>query len=138
MKSINLNKKFNNYYKDVGEACFVAYILLNELIPFLKEHGKQIVSNNYRHCHILKDKKKSFAELINKEINNFELDPDEEIWEVAFGNHNGLRVYVGLANYNDSLYFYPLFIDPHHMIYNDDRYGFKSKNYNFSFSDVKK
>lgn len=137
MKSIRINKKFNNYYKDANEACFVAYILLNKLIPFLKEHGKEIVSNSYKHCHIVRGKEETLAKEINKRVNNFDLDPDEEIWEVAIGNNNGLRVCVGVANYNDSLYFYPLFIDPHHMIYDDDRHGFNGKNYDFSFDDVK-
>ena len=61
MKYISFNKKFNNFYKNSNEACFVAYTLLSELIPFLKEHGNEIVANGYKHCHVLKGKERELA-----------------------------------------------------------------------------
>lgn len=64
MNSIDL-RGFNNFYHDSEEACFVVYQILNKMIPFIKTHSKEIISNQYKHCHTISNDKHGLIIKIN-------------------------------------------------------------------------
>ncbi|WP_048698805.1 hypothetical protein [Companilactobacillus heilongjiangensis] len=139
MNSVDV-KGFNNFYHDSEEACYVAYQILNKMISFIRTHSKEIISNQYTHCHTISSKeKRELIVKVNCQINKFSLDPQISLWEIAVSNSGGVRVIFGLYNNDDNFYFYPLFIDAHHQIYSDSKFRSNySKICKTRFQDMKK
>ena len=138
LDSVDL-KDFNNFYRDYQEMCAVLKVIMVETIPFLKEHGMEILQGKCQHCHVIGDDKTNLITRIVKKINKFDLDPEITLWEVAANNSGGVRVICGIDKVGDHIYFYPLFIDIHHQIYPNNRFrGNYSKICKYNIYDVKK
>ncbi|WP_195235729.1 hypothetical protein [Lactiplantibacillus plantarum] len=114
--------KFTNEYHDESEVGKVYYQLVDRLLPFVKEKGPSI--KQQKHCHLLTgDERKLATKIISKLHNNLDLDDETEIWQLSCGQ--GVRLLAVITFTDDSENVYPLFLDPHHLIYPDEAHNQK-------------
>lgn len=121
-------KRFTNFLKDKDEFTKNHFAIFYTIIPKVIGEWNEILrgSGNYQypHCHLLKGDKKEVARDIFKEIYNYELSDEINIWQ--FGFTGSIRI---ICIHNDvEKAFIPIFIDHHHLIYesvkyNDSDYG---------------
>lgn len=120
-RSVKLNKVFTNYMLETTEA----YKIVNKLFEELpRGYMAEILSK--KHNHFIKDDSKiKTIEKISKELKiTFEKDEMSEYHQIAFTN--GLR----MVGFKTGIVFYPLFLDPHHLIYPSEKHnGDDSKHF---------
>ncbi|PTQ86361.1 hypothetical protein C8U37_101202 [Trichococcus patagoniensis] len=126
---------FTNRLRDAHEFSDNITEITTVVLPNLYQNFLDVfdASKHYGHCHPIPGEKRKLVEAISKEIHgpdiqsiNFEELNENRIdwWYIGF--KSSLRL-VGLYN-KANCYFYPMFIDPHHLIhqnehYNQDDYG---------------
>ncbi|MFT8837562.1 hypothetical protein [Liquorilactobacillus satsumensis] len=113
--------KFTNEYHNENEVGKVYYQLVDRLLPFVKERGSSIKQE--KHCHLLSGDKRELATKIVNKLHDLDLDEGTEIWQLSCGQ--GVRLLAVITFNDDSENVYPLFLDPHHLIYPDDAHNQK-------------
>lgn len=113
-------KDFTNNLENINEAFRHFSFILKNLLGYIEENGNDILANNIRHCHPLKDKARRKAVKIIRETYNTDklLDDDSNLWQMAMPGEE-IRI-IGVFVEKD---FFPLFIDHHHLLYPSDFYN---------------
>lgn len=118
---------FTNYVKDKKESTEIINKLFKEFNPNMTT--KDIAKRDHFHEIIELEKIKLISKILEKlEID--QLDEKESYYQIAFTQ--GLRI-MCIKIHNT---IYPLFLDPHHLIYPDDKYNSRdSKKFNCCIFD---
>ncbi|ORN12746.1 hypothetical protein [Lentilactobacillus parabuchneri] len=110
--------KFTNQFHNEQEVGKVYFQLVTKLLPFVKEQGERI--KHAPHCHLLSGEKRELAVSIALKLHNLSLDDETEVWQLSAGE--GIRM-IAVITINGSENVYPLFLDPHHLIYPDKKHN---------------
>lgn len=112
-------KEFTNNLKDVEEAFRHFGFILKHLLKYIENNGKNILSNNVKHCHSLTGDARKLAVKVAREIHGSNiLDEDTNLWQLAVSTEE-IRIVGTFVEKT----FYPLFIDHHHLIYPSQKYN---------------
>ncbi|MFC6165047.1 hypothetical protein ACFP3T_10230 [Lactiplantibacillus dongliensis] len=127
-----VGRKFTNALSNEHEAAQHFFFLINEFFGDIEANIKPILANNQRHCHRLTDVERELAlKVIGKLHPNVKLDEESNIWQLAAKRSSGIRV-IGVIVTEQLYYFYPLFIDHHHLLLPSKKYNQRDyKKYNF-------
>lgn len=110
---------FTNEFHSEKEAAKHFFFIIDKLLPYLKVNGANI-KNRPDHCHLLNGDKRIYAEKIIKEVHDFPIGEDAEIWQL--GISQGIRLVASVV-IDQVVRIYPLFIDEHHLMYESDDYN---------------
>lgn len=127
-------REFTNAYKDERAIGEYFYFIVDKLLPFLKEHGYEIITNKFKHCHIINEPSLSIARNVINELHGPKVSDTATLWQ--FGLDKGIRI-VGSITFggnrdevnDDFCHIIPLFIDEYHVLYPDERFGCEYKNH---------
>ncbi|MBS9338397.1 hypothetical protein G6R29_01940 [Fructobacillus sp. M2-14] len=113
-------KGFTNYYKDSKEFSKIVVDAVHELIPTIYECADQLFKGTpqktvLNHSHKIDDKTIGLVKKIAQKnfISSEKIEDDMVWWQL--GGRGSVRI-IGVYVASDNA-FYPLFIDPHHLIY---------------------
>lgn len=130
---------FTNCLRDNNEALRHFYFILTDLFRCIEDYDvNQVFSNSVKNCHRLSGKYAQLALKVIREIHGPNmLDDKSDIWELSTGTQE-IRI-VGVFVTSTMHYFYPLFIDHHHLIYPSEKYNNKDfKHYKFTTKSILK
>lgn len=129
-----INKNyFCNCYKNSDEALKVLVKIFSSIFPSIQNDYKQML-NSKNNCHYLSGENKQKALKVIKEIHRINIDDEANIFQISDGT-SGIRVIGILVSYSVQV-FYPMFIDPHHLIYESKKYNSKDyKHYSVKMQD---
>lgn len=111
-------REFTNEFHNGKEAGKIYFQLVTKLLPFIKEKGEGI--KQMPHCHLLRNQERQIATKVIERMHHLKLDDETEIWQLSAGQ--GIRLIAALI-FSESENVYPLFLDPHHLIYPDKKHN---------------
>ncbi|WP_065581170.1 hypothetical protein [Staphylococcus hominis] len=130
LRSCSLNnEKFTNKYNNFESMAKTLTKVVSILILDMQKHGFDIFNKQgifhqrKTHCHTIDDSKIDKIKKILKELYNYELDifsdDEKKLWQ--YGITSGERLICVYDQANN--FVYPLFIDPFHLIYPDEKHN---------------
>ncbi|MCZ3747078.1 hypothetical protein L2520_06580 [Limosilactobacillus vaginalis] len=128
---------FTNYLKDDNEALRHFYFIITELFRSVEDYDiNKVFSGSVKGCHRLSGDHAQLALEVIREIHGPNiLDEKSDIWEISNGIQE-IRI-IGVFVTSTMHYFYPLFIDHHHLIYPSKKYNDNDfKHYKFTTETI--
>lgn len=130
------NSLFTNFYDSIDNYISMQQHFL-ELLLHLSQFTFTDIFSKTKHSHLITDTKKSLVKSILKayELNSInENIIDKEIYQLAQSGSFRIIGYFDLIG--GCRYFYPIFADPHHLIFKDIKHNNKDTN-NYHYSNDK-
>lgn len=131
------NSFFTNFYSTVDDYVKMQNVFIESILFFSQFRYEELMTKT-AHSHKIENDKKRIVDSI---IDLYEISSiNGEIKEkniYQLGQSNGLRIIGYIDTISGVKYFYPLFIDPHHLIYSNKYYNDKDTD-KYSYSNIKK
>lgn len=133
------NSVFTNFYHSPEDYIRTQQQLIESILHFSQFKMTDVLNRqNTSHSHRVKKEKYKIINSILKSYDFKSINQDIDVEDLyQLGQSQGLRIIGYFDLIAGQRYFYPIFIDPHHLIHGDLNYNNKDTN-NFKYSNLEK